>query len=155
MKNKDPNLKRFYRLNILFFAINIVILVVWFMSSETSYIERKSKLTTNEFLREELNLNKIQFDSINRLDEINFEHYQRVLHILFKNRQLLLKEVSKTSPDKAEIKRITLHIGHLHTALKRQTVNHLLNIKKVCTEDQKEKLKILFEEVLEVNKYCE
>lgn len=155
MKNRDKNLKKFYRFNILFFAINIAILVVCLMTTETKLIDRNTKISSNEFLKKELNLDQVQFESINELDKINFEHYQRVLQILCKNREKLFVEVLKSQPDKDEIKKITMHIGHLHTALKRQTVNHLFNIKKVCNDDQQEKLRILFEEVLEVNKYCE
>jgi len=154
MKNKHTNLTRFYRLNIVLLAINIAILVIWFMISASSSVDPKLKLNSNEFLKEELQLNQVQFDSINRLDQINFEHYQRILRLLCSNRKILLKELSKTTTDKDAINKITLRIGHLHTALKRQTVNHLLNIKKVCNKDQQEKLRILFEEVLEVNNQC-
>lgn len=155
MKNKYINLKKFYRLNIFLFTLNIAGLVAFSMISKTTTIDPQEKMNSQEFLKKELNLNQAQFDSISSLDKINFEHYQRILQRLCKNRNLLLKEVSKPNPDKKEIKRITLHIGHLHTGLKRQTVNHLLNIKKVCNEKQKEKLELLFEEILEVNKQCE
>lgn len=154
MKNKENNLTRFYRLNIVLLAINIAILVIWFMVSASSSVDPKLKLNSNEFLKDELKLNQIQFDSINRLDEINFGHYQRILRLLCANRKILMQEVSKPSIDKDKINKITLRIGHLHTALKRQTVKHLLNIKKVCNKEQKDKLKILFEELLEVNNQC-
>lgn len=154
MKDKNTSLTKFYRLNIVLLAINIAILVIWLMVSASSSVDPKLKLNSNEFLKEELELSKVQFDSINKLDHINFEHYQRILRLLCSNRRLLLREVSKKCPNKDSIKVITLHIGHLHTALKRQTVNHLLNIRKVCNKDQQEKLRILFEEVLEVNNQC-
>ena len=145
---------KFYRLNIVLLAINIAILVIWIMISASSSEDPKLKLNSNEFLKKELSLNQVQFDSINRLDQINFENYQRILRLLCSNRRLLLKELSQNTPDKEAINKLTLRIGHLHTALKRQTVNHLLNIKKVCTQDQQEKLRILFEEILEVNNQC-
>lgn len=154
MKNKEGSLQRFYRLNIVLLAINIAILVIWFMISASSSVDPKLKLNSNEFLKEELGLNQVQFDSINRLDHINFEHYQKILRYLCANRRALLKEISQPNPDKAHIDKITTHIGHLHTALKRQTVNHLLNIKEVCSEAQQEKLRKLFEEILEVNNQC-
>lgn len=154
MKNKETNLTKFFRLNIVLLAINIAILVVWSMISISSTTDPKLKLNSNEFLKDELQLNEIQFDSINRLDQINFEHYQRILHLLCTGRRALLQEVSKQSPDKDVVNKITLRIGHLHTALKRQTVNHLLNIKKVCNKDQQDKLRLLFEEILEVNNQC-
>lgn len=154
MRNKDTSLTKFYRLNIVLLAINIAVLVIWFMISASSSVDPKLKLNSNEFLKEELGLNQVQFDSINRLDQINFEHYQRILRLLCTNRRLLLQEISKDSLDKDEVNKITLRIGHLHTALKRQTVNHLLNIKKVCDNDQKEKLSKLFEDILEVNNQC-
>ncbi len=145
---------KFYRLNIVLLAINIAILVIWIMISASSSEDPKLKLNSNEFLKKELSLDQVQFDSINRLDQINFENYQRILRLLCSNRRLLLKELSQNTPDKEAINKLTLRIGHLHTALKRQTVNHLLNIKKVCTQDQQEKLRILFEEILEVNNQC-
>jgi len=154
MKNKNASLMKFYRLNIVLLAINIAILVIWIMVSASSSVDPKLKLNSNEFLKKELSLNQVQFDSINRLDQINFENYQRILRLLCSNRRLLLKELSQNTPDKEAINKLTLRIGHLHTALKRQTVNHLLNIKKVCTQDQQEKLRILFEEILEVNNQC-
>lgn len=158
MKNKENNLTRFYRINIVLLAINIAILVIWVMISASSSVDPKIKLKSNEFLKEELNLNKLQFDSINRLDEINFENYQRILRLLCSNRKLLMQEITKDSVSQDNIYKITTRVGYLHTALKRQTVNHLLNIKKVCNSDQQEKLRLLFEEILEVNnqcKYCE
>lgn len=155
MKNQDSNLKRFYRLNILLFIINIAVLVIWLMTTESRFIDKKMKINSNEFLQEELKLNDAQFDSIISLDKINFLHYQRVLRKLSENRKKLLAEVLKAEPDKAEIKELTRIIGHLNTALNRQTVNHLFNIKKVCNEDQQEKLRILFGDILEVNEYVE
>lgn len=155
MKNQDSNLKRFYRLNILLFIINIAVLVIWLVTTESRFIDKKMKINSNEFLQEELKLNEAQFDSIISLDKINFLHYQRVLRKLSENRKKLLAEVLKAEPDKAEIKELTRIIGHLNTALNRQTVNHLFNIKKVCNEDQQEKLRILFGDILEVNEYVE
>lgn len=155
MKNQDSNLKRFYRLNILLFIINIAVLVIWLMTTESRFIDKKMKINSNEFLQEELKLNEAQFDSIISLDKINFLHYQRVLRKLSENRKKLLAEVLKAEPDKAEIKELTRIIGHLNTALNRQTVNHLFNIKKVCNEDQQEKLRILFGDILEVNEYAD
>lgn len=155
MKNQDSNLKRFYRLNILLFIINIAVLVIWLMTTESTFIDKKMKINSNEFLQEELKLNEAQFDSIISLDKINFLHYQRVLRKLSENRKKLLAEVLKAEPDKAEIKELTRINGHLNTALNRQTVNHLCNIKKVCNKDQQEKLRILFGNILEVNEYAD
>lgn len=154
MKNKGLNITKFYRFNIVLLTINVAVFVVWMMVLSSSSVDPKIKLTSNEFLKDELGLNKNQFESINRLDSENFEHYQRILRLLCTNRGLLMKEISKPAPNKEVIYEITRRIGHLHTALKRQTVNHLLNIKKACTDEQKNKLKTLFEELLEVNNQC-
>lgn len=154
MKSKELNFKKFYRFNIVLLTINVAILVVWLMVLSSHSVDPKEKLTSNEFLQDELGLSHDQFESINRLDSVNFEHYQRILRLLCSNRRLLLKEISKPTYNKEKVYEITMRIGHLHTALKRQTVNHLLNIKKVCDEEQKNKLMVLFEEFLEVNNQC-
>ena len=72
MKNKDKKLKKFYRFNILFFAINIAILVVCLMTTETKLIDRNTKISSNEFLKKELNLDQSRMVSISLVILIPF-----------------------------------------------------------------------------------
>lgn len=155
MENNNEKLKYLYRFNIGLLTVNIAALVIWLMLTIFSQPDLKTNFSSNDFLREELDLTDEQYNKINDLDKDNFEAYDRVVHYLCKRKRELLYEIIKDTVDDRRIDQLTLHIGHLHVALKRQTVNHLLNVKAVCNDKQKDKLREMFDEVLEVNTDCE
>jgi hypothetical protein len=55
---------------------------------------------------------------------------------LHQNRIKMMDEFSKPDPDSSVLYNLAEETGRLHQQLKRQTINHLLDIKGFCTEKQ-------------------
>lgn len=88
------------------------------------------------------------------MDKTVLEKHETVLKLLCERRYQLLNELAKPNPSIDELNKIAASVGHLHQALKTQTVRHLLNIKKVCTPLQSQKLEKMFIDLLEIDKHC-
>lgn len=141
--------------NIIFLALNTAIFVsLYFNRGESVRQAEIDNTISNDFLRKELGFTEEQYNLITEMDSLVQLRYQKVLHLLCRERYKMLNELAKPEPSVEELGRIATSIGRLHRAMKIQTIHHLLNIKKVCNPEQLEKLDNIFMELLEINKYC-
>lgn len=85
--------------------------------------------------------------------EIQYK-YQIVLKLLCQNRYRLLNELAKPYPSEIQMDSLAEMIGFLHRALKKQTIEHLMNIKKTCTPEQTGRLNDIFRQMLDMDHYC-
>lgn len=144
-----------YWINLVFLMINTAFLIFSFSYHNTNpaALDEGQNLSV-DFVRRELDFTKEQVEELNQLDRNLQENYQKVMQMLCQNRYKLLNELAKPNPSRRELSRISQTIGRLHWGLKNQTVRHLLNVKKVCTPEQTQKLNKIFIEILEINKSC-
>lgn len=145
----------FYWCNIIFLMINTALFV--FLCSNTNReqpTETNSQELSLEFLRDELELTSEQFAQLMEMDRQVLKRHETVLKLLCQNRYRLLHELAKPEPSMEELNNIARSVGFLHRALKKQTVYHLLNVKKICTPEQSKKLNKIFIEILEIDKHC-
>ena len=142
--------------NILLLTVNVCFLVafVWYFVTSDTKLDSRMKSNSNEFLKDELNLTQDQYDQLNLLDKDNFEKTQVVLKLLCEQRNELLAEISKEEPSRERLNEITKETGYLHRGLNHQSVQHLLNIKEICTPEQKERMNEIFRELIGVDNQC-
>lgn len=98
----------------------------------------------NDFFRNQLKLDDVQFD---RFQDINHEHMLTSRDIAKKMDDLrfdMLNEISKNDPDMLQLDHIAKKIGELHYELKLNTINHFIELKALCNDDQKEILQGMF-----------
>ncbi len=102
---------------------------------------------SGRYFRDELNLSDEQMKSFS---EFNPAFRQKVMAInrnLDIKRQEMLAEMSKKNCDTSRLNLLSDTIGWLHASLKKQTYLYYLNFKKICTDQQQEKLEQLFGEM--------
>ena len=82
--------------------------------------------------------------------EFNPEFRQKVMAInrnLEIKRKEMLAEMSKKNCDTNRLNLLSDSIGYLHAGLKKQTYLYYMNFKRICNEEQQEKLEQLFGEM--------
>lgn len=142
-----------YRINLILLMVNTAFFIFLFLGNTSAPSEKQVDFS-NEFLREELDFTQEQYQKITNMDQEAQQKYQIVLKLLCQNRYRLLNELAKPFPSVEEMQKIAENVGFLHRALKVQTIDHLMNIKKVCTPEQTGKLNKIFLEILDMDHYC-
>lgn len=142
-----------YWANIILLTVNITFFVFFFSSGEEKIRENKNNFS-NEFMAKELGFSDGQSEKMAKADEEVQYKYQIILKLLCQNRYRLLNELAKPYPSETEMENIAELTGFLHRALKVQTIEHLMNIKKICTAEQTGRLNNFFMEILEMEHYC-
>ena len=144
-------------LNYLLLVVNITALTVILLSNksvdnEGSLVDKR--ISSLEFLRNELNLNDEQYKEIGKLDDNVFRAYHILVDLICETNFGILEELSHEEPSVEVLDSLARKYGNLNTALRKQTNKHFLNIISVCDSTQKEKLSILFKDMMEMDEYC-
>jgi hypothetical protein len=109
--------------------------------------ENNSVKYSGRYFRDELNLSN---DQMRKFSEFNPEFRQKVMSInqsLDKKRQEMLVEMAEKNCDTNKLNLLSDSIGYLHASLKKQTYLYYMNFKRICNEQQQEKLEQLFGEM--------
>ncbi|MBN2349389.1 MAG: periplasmic heavy metal sensor [Bacteroidales bacterium] len=101
----------------------------------------------NHFLQKELSLTDEQFLSVENLRREHFIRTKEIIVQLNDKRDEMLVEFRKEKPNHRKLNNLAGEIGNLHRDLKIEAIDHFLNLKKLCTPEQQEKLNILFEKI--------
>jgi Spy/CpxP family protein refolding chaperone len=100
------------------------------------------------FFREELGLNDeqlIPFREVNR----TFNRTARGIEMdLAQLREELITELGTENPDSTKLDQLANDIGENHKNLKKVTATFYLNMKNICTDEQKVKLHNIFQSML-------
>ena len=91
-----------------------------------------------------LDLNQEQKDAFVLSQNSYREKTKEVFTQLHKARVSMMDEFSKPEPDSMVLYDLAKQSGLIHEELKRLTINHLLELKSVCTEDQFKYLERMF-----------
>jgi Spy/CpxP family protein refolding chaperone len=138
---------------IILVAVNVAAIIsgLVFSSERRNELPVRTDIPYNrraDFFRGQLGLNNAQKQ---RFTTFNREFNQRARAITGKMNSLryqLVEEMAGSHPDRARLDSICVGIGHLHTELKRATVDYYMNMKSVCTPDQQVELNRLFERII-------
>ncbi len=100
------------------------------------------------FFRDELNLNADQLDQFREINRTFNQTARGIEMDLAQLRESLIIELGKQNPDSAQLNQLAIEIGENHRELKQVTTTFYLNMKKICTEEQKIKLHRIFQSML-------
>lgn len=98
----------------------------------------------NYFFKNELNLSDEQFESFQTINDKYFKNSHEIAYNLQNNRILLIEEIAKLNPNTKNLDNIAREIGDLHYKLKVNTIDHFMELKSLCNEEQQEKLQHFF-----------
>ena len=104
---------------------------VWSQRSKRSYTGRESGLTKH------LDMSDIQrerFDSIRQVQRKKNAIFINEMEVLKKE---LIKELSSSNPDTVVLRKLSVRFGKKHSEQKYLTFKHFIDIKSICSEDQK------------------
>jgi len=143
------------KLNIILLIANLSVLVVlYFFTGENNQQEDTHNLSyqmeTEEFLKQELDFSEEQYEEYLVMNREVMGSYQHINSVICENHNKLLRELSKPEPSLKTIDSLSRVIGDVHVGLKRYTARHFLNIRSICTPAQKEKLRGLIREMLDI-----
>lgn len=150
-KNKSVSL-----LNLMLLIINLTafITISCNVLSTDKSLDIKHNVSSNEFLKDELKLSDDQFDELKELDRDLSVKYKKIVSLLCEQNYLMLSELSKESPSKKELDKIAKKTGYLNIALKKNTSRHFINIKKICNEEQNERLSEILKMMMDSDRKC-
>ncbi len=101
----------------------------------------------NHFLKRKLHLDDDQYNKIVELRRENFSMTKSIMQELDKKRDEMLDEFVKEDPSRKKLDKIAGDIGDLHYRLKMETIDHFLQMKKLCTPEQQEHLNHIFKKI--------
>ena len=150
------NISEITWLNIFLLTINVCFIVafLWYFIKSDTKLDPRIRVNSNELLKKELNLSPEQYKDLNILDLQNSKKRQKTLRLLCKERIKLLKELLKNQPSKDSLNKIITKTGYLYRGLLYQNTQHLLNIKKICNQEQEDQMNKVFREFLQVDNQC-
>lgn len=100
------------------------------------------------FFREQLKLSQNQIESFR---DLNRDYNWKARQITMELQSLRIEMINllgEKDPDKIALDSISKTIGDFHSKLKRETIEYYLEMKKICNEDQQEKLNAIFRSML-------
>ena len=113
-----------------------------------AFQEERRPLVDN-FIERELNFSD---DQIRKFEESRKKHaiQSKTLHDeVFIKKEILINELFNSEVDSLMILKLSEEIGMMQTELEMQNNSHILELKSICNPEQQEKLKFLFNEMLE------
>lgn len=105
------------------------------------------------YIKKRLNLDEEQFEKFQTMSEENMQSLWNIAHELSQKRDTLMKELSMEDPDTVMMKRLADEIGDLHTQLKKNTINHFMQMKKLCRPEQRDELNEMIMEMSHHGKF--
>jgi hypothetical protein len=142
-------------LNIFLLTINITAFVtILYINKQPVQGANDDRYSSDQFLKKELNLNEEQYQTISSLDNKVFRSYQVILDKQCESNFKILNELLQEEPSLERLDSIAIKTGKLHTALKRQTIKHFINIKNICDENQTLLLDQLLMDMMNMPELC-
>ena len=103
---------------------------------------------SGRYFRDYLNLDREQMDRFVEFNPVFRQSVRNINTELARNRQQMLIEMNTQFCDTSRLNALSDSIGRLHSDLKKLTYRYYLDIHDICDEQQREKLKQLFEGIL-------
>ncbi len=94
-----------------------------------------------------LDLSPRQFEEFHALEQEYRMQLHEYINELNRMELAILNGFSETGPDKEKMFEFAHEIGQIQEEIKKLTINHFFSLQKLCTEEQAEKLSVLFKEM--------
>lgn len=151
MKTTEKNIKFLVYAVIILLIVNLAALgtiIMWkFKANETS----KTPATENNasftgyYLKNLLEIQTEQLDEFRSIQQEFTQQARRVTMQLNKEKAAMFEEMNQANPDTIELNRHAAESGRQHAQLKTLSYEYFLKLNKLCTPEQRVKLKKEFE----------
>jgi len=114
-------------------------------AEETGQIQTNSssgQINQGPGYRQMVSILEMSPDQASRFSEIESNYRQKVSELtqqLDSVDSAILSEVQKEDPDKEKLENLAARAGEIQSALKKATTSHFLQVKEICTPEQREK----------------
>ena len=114
-------------------------------AEETGQIQTNSssgQINQGPGYRQMVSILEMSPDQASRFSEIESKYRQKVSELtqqLDSVDSAILSEVQKEDPDKEKLENLAARAGEIQSALKKATTSHFLQVKEICTPEQREK----------------
>jgi Spy/CpxP family protein refolding chaperone len=92
------------------------------------------------FIRKRLNLDQNQFEQFKSLRNQSKEEQMVVKKQIDEKRRMMMSQLASEKPDTAKMNDLIKDIGVLHEELSKITMEHFLQLKSICNEEQRKEL---------------
>jgi Spy/CpxP family protein refolding chaperone len=137
---------------ILLAAINIAMLVTIgfhrMPPKQEARVEPGPPGKHHRMVSEELGLTEEQEVLFKELREEYAKENQLIRRQLRENYGKIMKELSAPEPNNQYLDSIAKSIGSLHVDQQQATIKHFLSLREICSEDQYEKLQVIFKRMM-------
>jgi len=103
----------------------------------------------HRFLKEELKLNDEQFQTFKEVGRKNFKQNREIAEKLDEKRLEFIDELTREIPNEGKLDNIAREIGDLHYQLKKNTIKHYSELKKILNPEQLEVMDKLFMQMIQ------
>jgi len=110
--------------------------------------DRKAEKFSGRYFHDQLDLTEGQTEEFKNINN-SFRQQAKEINIkLSEQRSQMLAELRAPKSDTVKLNKLSAEIGNLHGSLKQLTWRYYLNLKKISTPEQLQKLEQLFKDVL-------
>ncbi len=131
--------------------ISTVGTIVYHVYFQENTVQKNSSVQINipdnhlgRFLRDELNLNSEQHQQFRNFRQNFHEQANLLTRKMQVKRNEMMAELEKVNSDTIHLGKLAKEIGNMHTELKHLTFEYYLEMKNICSDEQKEKLYQIF-----------
>ena len=100
------------------------------------------------FFKEQLNLSDEQFHEFMSINKLYMSNAHNIGIKLKDNKLFMIDEIAKVNPNIENLDSIAKEIGNLHYELKLNTINHFIELKGICNDQQQEILQKMFMQMI-------
>jgi len=141
-------------LNIFLLVINVSAFVTFLLMNNADKSEHDDRFSSDEFLKTELGLSDEQYRAVSAQNNNVFRAYQAFLDMKCELNFKLIEELSSAHPSDSVMNSLATRIGIMEGNIKKQTVNHFKNIRRICNDEQKVLLDQLLKDMLDAGEQC-
>jgi Spy/CpxP family protein refolding chaperone len=137
---------------LVIFNISAIVAIIYHLRSEHRQMrpDREEGHDRGRHLADKIGFDKaqaVQFDTL----RADFGRKAKAIMNTIQEKKLeIINEFTSESPDTAKLYQLTRDIGNLHTDMRRLSIDHFMNVKKLCTPGQKTKLLDLFKNMMKM-----
>ncbi|MBN2011732.1 periplasmic heavy metal sensor [candidate division KSB1 bacterium] len=106
---------------------------------------------TLQFLQQELGLTDAQIKLYDQLRQAHAKQTRPLLQNIRQLKRQMMDEIFSSEPDSGKVVEFTRRIGDIQAEIERLTFEHFLDLKKLCGENQVDKLQELLDEFFRRN----
>lgn len=147
---------RLYLFIIIILAIlnvSAIVAIIYHLRSEHRLARtenREDARDRGKHLSDKIGFDKVQAVQFDTL-RADFGRKTKAIMTSIQDKKLeMLNEFTSDNPDTTKLYRLTVEIGSLHVQMRRLSIEHFMDVKKICTPEQKTRFLDLFRNMMKM-----